>query len=76
MKPKGSISHMLRTRLIALSACLQSCCQGLAYYSDWGTLRNTGNMMFLAALMGKHGDNKEAHICWARSQMRYILGSR
>eukprot|EP00775_Hariotina_reticulata_P012172 gene12172-12310_t len=49
--------------------------KGLAYYSDWGTLRNTGNMMFLAALMGKHGDNKEAHICWTRSQMRYVLGS-
>lgn len=28
---------------------------GLAYYSDWGTLRNTGNMMFLATLMGKYG---------------------
>ena len=29
--------------------------KGLAYYSDWGTLRNTGNMMFLATLMGKYG---------------------
>ena len=29
--------------------------KGLAYYSDWGTLRNTGNMMFLATIMGKYG---------------------
>ncbi|WIA40308.1 hypothetical protein OEZ86_013679 [Tetradesmus obliquus] len=49
--------------------------KGLAYYSDWGTLRNTGNMMFLATIMGKYGDNAEAHICWARSQMRYITGT-
>ncbi|WIA29389.1 hypothetical protein OEZ86_011893 [Tetradesmus obliquus] len=49
--------------------------KGLAYYSDWGTLRNTGNMMFMAALMGKYGNNKQAHICWARSQMRYITGT-
>jgi hypothetical protein len=27
--------------------------KGLAYYSDWGTLRNTGNMMLIAALTGK-----------------------
>jgi hypothetical protein len=40
-----------------------------------GTLRNTGNMMFMAALMGKYGNNKQAHICWARSQMRYITGT-
>lgn len=49
--------------------------KGLAYYSDWGTLRNTGNMMFIATLMGKYGDQAGAHICWARSQMRYILGT-
>lgn len=49
--------------------------KGLAYYSDWGTLRNTGNMMFVAALMGKYGQNKAAHTCWARNQMRYITGS-
>lgn len=49
--------------------------KGLAYYSDWGTLRNTGNMMFMAALMGKYGNNKAAALCFARNQMRYILGS-
>lgn len=49
--------------------------KGLAYYSDWGTLRNTGNMMFMAALMGKHGQNKGSALCFARNQMRYILGS-
>jgi hypothetical protein len=32
-------------------------------------------MMFLATIMGKYGDNADAHICWARSQMRYILGT-
>jgi hypothetical protein len=32
-------------------------------------------MMFLATILGKYGDNADAHICWARSQMRYILGS-
>jgi len=51
------------------------CLQGLAYYSDWGTLRNTGNMMFIAAVMGKYGSNAQSHICWARSQMRYITGA-
>jgi hypothetical protein len=25
--------------------------KGLAYYSDWGTLRNTGNMMFLVRIV-------------------------
>jgi hypothetical protein len=49
--------------------------KGLAYYSDWGTLRNTGNMMFMAALMGKYGNNKASALCFARNQMRYILGS-
>jgi hypothetical protein len=49
--------------------------KGLAYYSDWGTLRNTGNMMFMAALMGKYGTDKTAPLCFARNQMRYILGS-
>jgi hypothetical protein len=49
--------------------------KGLAYYSDWGTLRNTGNMMFVASLMYKYGANKQANICFARNQMRYILGS-
>jgi hypothetical protein len=32
-------------------------------------------MMFLATIMGKYGDNADTHICWARSQMRYILGT-
>lgn len=50
--------------------------KGLAYYSDWGTTRNTANMMFIAALMGKYSDAKQQqHICWARMQMRYITGS-
>jgi hypothetical protein len=49
--------------------------KGLAYYSDWGTLRNTGNMMFLATIMGKYGAQADTHICWARSQMRYMLGT-
>ncbi|KAF8073058.1 celI [Scenedesmus sp. PABB004] len=49
--------------------------KGMAYYSDWGTLRNNGNMMFIAALMGKYGDSRQAHICWVRSQMRVITGA-
>eukprot|EP00882_Tetradesmus_deserticola_P025807 GHRQ01028376.1.p1 GENE.GHRQ01028376.1~~GHRQ01028376.1.p1 ORF type:complete len:447 (+),score=89.44 GHRQ01028376.1:369-1709(+) len=50
--------------------------KGLAYYSDWGTLRNTANMMFIAALMGKYSDgNRQKHICWTRMQMRYITGN-
>lgn len=43
--------------------------KGLAWYSEWGTLRNTGNAMFLAALMGKYAATaaaKQQHACWAR----------
>ena len=25
--------------------------------------------------MGKHGEQAQTHTCWARSQMRYILGT-
>lgn len=32
-------------------------------------------MMFMAALMGKYGNNKASALCFARNQMRYILGS-
>lgn len=49
--------------------------QGLAYYADWGTLRGTANMAFIAALMAKYGQSKEAHACWARSQLQYMLGT-
>lgn len=31
--------------------------------------------MFIAAIMGKYGNNAQAHICWARSQMRIITGA-
>jgi hypothetical protein len=57
---------------------VQGCDDVLLVAAGWccrGTLRNTGNMMFMAALMGKYGNNKQAHICWARSQMRYITGT-
>jgi hypothetical protein len=49
--------------------CCTFCCRG--------TLRNTGNMMFIAALMGKYADsaNRQKHICWTRMQMRYITGN-
>jgi hypothetical protein len=43
--------------------------KGLAWYSEWGTLRNTNNAIFLATLMGKHGASpasRQQHICWAR----------
>lgn len=49
--------------------------KGLAYYADWGTLRASANMMFVATIMGKYGANKAANLCFARNQMRYILGS-
>jgi len=49
--------------------------KGLAYYADWGTLRGTANMAFIATLMGKHGAAKEAHMCWAKSQLQYMLGT-
>jgi len=75
MKATHSALNMLRTMLqrlkatACLSACLQSCCQGLAYYSDWAALRNTGNMMCSAALMGKHGDNRgSAHLLGFQQQ--------
>lgn len=50
----------------------------MAYYSDWGTLRNTANMGFVSAVMGKHGSStssRQANICWARQQLRYMTGS-
>jgi hypothetical protein len=43
--------------------------KGLAWYSEWGTLRNTNNAVFLATLMGKHGASaasRQQHMCWAR----------
>jgi hypothetical protein len=43
--------------------------KGLAWYSEWGTLRNTGNAMLLATLMGKYGASaasRQQHQCWAR----------
>jgi hypothetical protein len=43
--------------------------KGLAWYSEWGTLRNTNNAVFLATLMGKHGASaasRQQHVCWAR----------
>ncbi|KAI8473823.1 MAG: Six-hairpin glycosidase-like protein [Monoraphidium minutum] len=49
--------------------------KGLAYYADWGTLRGTANMAFIATLMAKYGQAKDAHACWARSQMAYMLGT-
>lgn len=52
--------------------------KGLAAYSDWGTLRNTANMLFIGAIMAKRGMNsktRDANLCWTRDQMRYILGS-
>lgn len=49
--------------------------KGLAYYADWGTLRGTANVAFIATLMAKHGGNKDAHACWARSQLQYMLGT-
>jgi endoglucanase len=49
--------------------------KGLAWYSEWGTLRNTGNAMFIAALMGKYSRNGATHMCWVRSQLRYITGA-
>jgi hypothetical protein len=30
---------------------------------------------FIATLMAKYGQNKEAHACWARSQLQYMLGT-
>jgi hypothetical protein len=36
--------------------------KGLAYYADWGTLRGTANMGFIAMLMAKYGDNKDANL--------------
>jgi len=29
--------------------------EGACWYSEWGTLRNTNNAIFLATLMGKNG---------------------
>lgn len=49
--------------------------KGLAYYADWGTLRGTSNIAFIATLMAKYGQNKEQHACWARAQLAYVLGT-
>lgn len=50
--------------------------KGLAYYADWGTLRGTANAAFIATLMGKHGGGyRDGHVCWARSQLQYMLGT-
>ncbi|KAF8065624.1 celF [Scenedesmus sp. PABB004] len=51
--------------------------KGLAWYSEWGTLRNTANAVWLAVLLAKSSApaSKATHACWARRQMRYMLGS-
>jgi hypothetical protein len=36
--------------------------KGLAYNTDQGTLRATANMGFIAMLMAKYGDNKDANL--------------
>ncbi|CAL8464163.1 g3698 [Coccomyxa elongata] len=52
---------------------------GLAWGSEWGSLRFVGNAALIASVYSKAiaaSDATKAHrySCWARSQMKYILG--
>ncbi len=51
---------------------------GLSFVSDWGSLRYAGNAAALAVLYANNAqeDPKAAlYACWARKQIRYLLGS-
>ncbi len=51
--------------------------KGLAYSANFGSLRYTANIAFLAAVYSKHISNtnkKTYYQCFARKQLRYMLG--
>lgn len=52
--------------------------KGLSFVSDWGSLRYAGNAAAIAVLYSKASplDPKaKIYACWARKQVRYVLGS-
>jgi hypothetical protein len=67
--------HPSPCSLPARSSPFPGCTAGLAYYADWGTLRGTANVAFIATLMAKHGAAGNDHACWARSQLQYMVGA-
>ncbi|KAL3143651.1 hypothetical protein ABBQ38_002447 [Trebouxia sp. C0009 RCD-2024] len=53
---------------------------GLAWASEWGTLRYTMNAALIAEVWSKKiattdATNSNRYECWARSQTKYVLGS-
>ncbi|DBA75362.1 TPA: hypothetical protein ACH3X1_010629 [Trebouxia sp. C0004] len=53
---------------------------GLAWVSEWGTLRYTMNAALIAEIWSQNiaatdSLNSNRYECWARSQMKYVLGS-
>ncbi|WIA30941.1 hypothetical protein OEZ86_000991 [Tetradesmus obliquus] len=50
--------------------------KGLAYYSDWGTLRSTAAMSFIATLAAKYSvaDSRASNLCWAAKQVNLMVG--
>ena len=53
--------------------------EGLAWRSEWGSLRYTGNVAFLALLAAKEGilydnANGDRYHDWAKTQIDYMLG--
>lgn len=48
--------------------------KGLAFRSQWGSLRYTSNMAFMALLAADVGVHPDQYRQWARSQIGYALG--
>ncbi|CAG5128377.1 unnamed protein product [Candidula unifasciata] len=48
--------------------------KGLAFRSDWGTLRYTANMAFVALVAADLGIQPSIYRPWARRQIHYMLG--
>ena len=47
---------------------------GLAWRSQWGSLRYSANSAFLALLAAKEGINEASYRSYAKSQIDYMLG--
>ncbi|XP_048731235.2 endoglucanase E-4-like [Ostrea edulis] len=48
--------------------------QGLAFRSQWGSLRYTSNMAFIALMAADDGLHATSYRDWAKSQIHYALG--
>ncbi|XP_069111328.1 endoglucanase E-4-like [Argopecten irradians] len=48
--------------------------KGLAFRSQWGSLRYSSNMAFMALLAADNGVSNSNYRAWAKSQIHYALG--